>query len=342
MARTSVAQRWRVIGMMQTGLRAAAIGRAMGIPPRTVRDIISRYRDNPDSVSDKPRSGRPRISTARQDRALAHDARRNRYQNTGVLRYRWRRFHGVRASRRTVSRRLNQARLRARRPLRKVPLSLRHRQARLRWARLHRGNNIRYWRRVHFSDESRFNLYDNDGRIRVWRQRGERNYVPCVVRKHAYLGGSLMVWGCISLSCKLPLVEIRGNLNAQRYCDEVLDTHVIPHFDNHALRDRPIFMQDGATPHTARVTMEMLQREAIEVLDWPSRSPDLNPIEHLWDHVKRELNNPNNIIRDIQDLRFEINRIWNDIPQARIRRLILSCRRRVAAVIAANGDFTKY
>ena len=103
-----------------------------------------------------------------------------------------------------------------------------------------------------------------------------------------------------------------------------------------------IFLHDGTPPHTANVTNTLLQREAIDVMDWPSRSPNLNPIEYLWDHMKQQLNSPNNIIRNIAELRPEINRIWDDIPQAYIQRLIQSWRRHVAAVIASNGDFTRY
>lgn len=342
MGYTSVGQRWRVIGMSEAGFTAAAIGRALEIPARTVRGILARYRQRQDDVKDLPRSGRPRISSGREDRRLTGDARRHRFQTARTLRHRWRVLIGVRASRRTVSRRLNHGRLRSRRPLKKLPLTLRHRRARMLWARHHAGYNIRYWRRVHFSDECRFNLYNNDGRIRVWRTRGERRLPACVRRQHRFGGPSVMVWGCISLECKMPLVEIEGNLNGRRYCDEVLDAHVVPHMDNHPLRDRPIFMHDGAPPHTAHVSRDLLQREVVDVLDWPSRSPDLNPIENLWDFLKRELNNPNNIIRDANDLRMEIHRIWNDIPQQSIRRLVHSCRRRVRAVIDARGDFTQY
>ena len=149
-----------------------------------------------------------------------------------------------------------------------------------------------------------------------------------------------MVWG--SLNCKLPLVEIQGYINARRYCDEVLNTQAVPHLDNHPLQDQPIFMHDGATPYTANVTKDLLCLEAVDVLNRPSRSPDLNPIENVWDFIKRELNNPNTIIRNVADLRVEIHRIWNDISQASTRHLIHSCRRRVRAVLAARGDFTRY
>jgi transposase len=176
----------------------------------------------------------------------------------------------------------------------------------------------------------------------VWRTQGERQNSACVTRRQAFQGGSVMVWGCISLNCKLPLVDIEGNLNAQRYCAEVLQPQLMPHFDDHALADQPIFMQDGATSHSARITRALLDREGVEVMMWPSMSPDMNPIEHIWDHIKRQLNHRIMPINSIRELRDEIHELWHAIPQARIRRLIHSCRRRVGAVIANRGDYTKY
>ena len=71
-------------------------------------------------------------------------------------------------------------------------------------------------------------------------------------------GGSVMVWRCISYDCKLDLITIPMTLNAQRYQQEVLDAAVIPHFDNHPLVTRPIFMDDNARPHRGRAVIAHL------------------------------------------------------------------------------------
>ena len=74
----------------------------------------------------------------------------------------------------------------ARRPLKKTRLTRRHMDRRLQWAQDHRTKNIRFWRRVHWSDESRFGLHVSDGRIRVWRCSGERELPECVRRTEAF------------------------------------------------------------------------------------------------------------------------------------------------------------
>lgn len=98
-----------------------------------------------------------------------------------------------------------------------------------------------------------------------------------------------MVWGCLSHDCKLDLVTICGNLTGERYIREVLQPVIVPHFDNHPLATRPVFMDDNARPHRARAVTEFLRQEAVTTLPWPAMSPDLNPLEHIWDMLGRRI-----------------------------------------------------
>ena len=72
-------------------------------------------------------------------------------------------------------------------------------------------------------------------------------------RTTAFGGGGVTVWGCFSFDCKLDLYVLDGNLIGQKYRDNVFAPRVVPHFDNHALTDRPMFMDDNARPHRARI-----------------------------------------------------------------------------------------
>jgi hypothetical protein len=117
------------------------------------------------NVKERKRTGRPLKMTAREGRLPKRLARQQPFSTTNTLRSRW--IVSGRISRRTVNRRLNSARFRARRPITRLLLTIRHKTARLQWARDHMGWNIRSWQRVHWSDESRFLLNPVDGRLRV-------------------------------------------------------------------------------------------------------------------------------------------------------------------------------
>ena len=87
-----------------------------------------------------------------------------------------------------------------------------HRRERLLWPR----NNVRrQWRDVFFSDESRFNVSNADGRVRIYRRRYERYARNCVQEHDRFGGGGVMVWAAIKNTFKSDLVIINGNLNAR-------------------------------------------------------------------------------------------------------------------------------
>lgn len=215
-----------------------------------------------------------------------------------------------------------------------------HRQARLRWCRQHVHWNLNMWRNVMFSDESRFCLRQLDHRVKVWRRRGERYADCCTDRVTSFGGGSVMVWGGISLTGKTRLVIIGGNLNAERYRDEILQPVAIPYL--HSLGPNSILQDDNARPHRAGFLRDYLQNLGVERMEWPASSPDLNPIEHLWDQLGRAVRARVTNTTTLADLRQMLDEEWDAIPQQCVTRLVTSMRRRCQAVVAVYGSSTRY
>ena len=163
---------------------------------------------------------------------------------------------GVRGiSDQTVRNRLREEGLRARRPVRGVILTQQHRLRRRQWCQVRRVWPQQRWRRVWFSDESRFLLRRHDGRCRVYRRRNERFAANCVREVDRFGGGSVMMWAAISYTGRTNSVHVQGNLTAQRYIDAILQPHVVPVMAN----ANAVYQHDNARPHTARLTTAYLQ-----------------------------------------------------------------------------------
>ena len=180
---------------------------------------------------------------------------------------------------------------------------------------------------VTLSDESRFCLRHIDGRLRVWRQNGERhaevNVQPC----HAYNGGSVMVWAVVTADRRTDLVVVPGILTGQRYIDEILRPHVVPFL--RPMGNDGIFKDDNARPHRARIVDGFLQANNVMRLEWPAMSPDLSRIEHVWDVLGSAVQKTMTKHSTMADLRRFLGEEWQRITHATIRKLVFSTRKRL-------------
>ena len=224
--------------------------------------------------------------------------------------------------------RLKEAGFRARRPLVRPTLRQRHRNYRVTWGQNHQWTQHQ-WRKVLFSDESRFKLRQSDGRNRVYRRTGERFEDDCIFQTEAFGGGSVIVWAGISIGGRTDLVFVDGNLNSQLYINEILRPHVLPYLG--AMEDGAIFQDDNARPHRGRIVTAFLEQNGVQHMNWPAISPDMSPIEHLRDMLDRQLRPQ--IVKNstLNDVRRHLQAAWHNVPQQQIDRLIRSMSRGVLA-----------
>ena len=115
---------------------------------------------------------------------------------------------------------------------------------------------------------------------------------------------------------------------------------MLPSAENLYGNEDSIFQHDLAPAHSAKTTGKWFTDHGITVLNWPANSPDLNPIENLWDIVKRKLRvtRPNTV----DELKAAIEASWASITPQQCHSLIASMPRRIEAVISAKGFPTKY
>ncbi|KAL3273663.1 hypothetical protein HHI36_015093 [Cryptolaemus montrouzieri] len=96
-----------------------------------------------------------------------------------------------------------------------------------------------------------------------------------------------MFWGGIRLEGRTDLVFIQNNLTGNSYANEIVLPVMVPYLQS--MSQNPLFQQDNAPPHRARIVLNVLEENDIDLLTWPSCFSDLNPVEHVWDTVKRNL-----------------------------------------------------
>jgi len=331
-------ERCRAIGMLEAGMHQVDVAESVGTTQCVISRLFARYRET--GLVSERHPGPRRITTEMQDRFLYLSARRSPTRTAPELKSRLQQIHGIQVTSRTVISRLHEAGLKSRRPLRCQPLTRGNRVIRLTWAEEHVLWNNFQWTPVLFTDESRFGLYPDSRRVRVWRRPGNVERINNVQEVHSYKGGTVMVWGGICIGGRTDLIRVDHFLNAHRYVEEILQPVVLPY--RAAVGDNFVLMHDNARPHTARTVQTFLEENAVEVLPWPAQSPDLNPIEHAWDMLQRRVLREDGHFENHDELFAGLQEAWRAIPQADLDHLIQSMQRRCRAVINSRGGHTTY
>ena len=166
---------------------------------------------------------------------------------------------------------------------RKLPLSKEHKDTRVKWAKKHLESGFDF-SQVVFTDEKRFSMDGPDG-FMSYGKPGQR--VHRIKRQNR--GGGVMVWGAITSDGSLFVYFIDGKYNGERYAGD-LKKIILPWCKAKFRKKTWYFQQDNCTIHKERkFVMPTFTQNKVKLLEWPSRSPDLNPIENIWYMMGREL-----------------------------------------------------
>lgn len=335
---TSFEKRQLVIYHRARGKSGDQIAEMLQIPRSTVYDIIRRF-DHENRIDLFTSTGRPKKCSARDERFLVRQVKKNPRTSAPKLKTKLHAIYNKEVSTQTIRRILGKHGYAARVPRRKPLISETNRKKRYQFAMRYVGVDESFWENVIFSDESKFNIFGSDGKQLVWRKANTEFEPQNVTKTVKHGGGSLQVWGCFSAQGVGTLVFIERIMDQYVYL-EILQNNLLQSAEKLGILDSFVFYQDNDPKHKARLVMEWLLYRCPHRLDTPPQSPDCNPIENVWDYLDRKLRE--SPIRSKAHLKERLREEWTQIPPEYLRKLVHSMPRRLAAVIKARGNHTKY
>ena len=338
MGRISEDTRNSILSLIDSGLSSRKIAARLGVSHTTVNSVRARSRP---SVQ-KCRVGAPAKLTNVDKRILVRMITSGKADNAVQLTRQLKDIANMKCSPQTVRHALKEAGLKAMSRKKKPRLLPRHIRQRYEFALKYQHWTVEDWKRVVWSDETKIILIGSGGQEWVWKAQGSALTEQHVKGTVKFGGGSLMMWGCMTAQGIGYACRINGHMDAQLYM-HILDDEFLRTLEYYRLDvDKIIFQQDNDPKHTSHIARQWFENKSVLVLDWPSQSPDLNPIEHLWHHVKRQLAAYPTEPRNMDELWERVETSWEKIPAQVCIDLVGSMPRRIAAVLKARGGYTKY
>ena len=238
----------------------------------------------------EPLGSRPKTKnyTASVDRIIQRKIKLDRRKSTPTVKPAIEKGLDVIVHANTIRNRLHEIGLYGRVARKKSYVNKINRGKRIAYAKMMMEKPYEYWKHVLWSDKSKFNLFGSDGKIMVWRSTMEEYDPKRTVPTVKYNGGSVIVWACFSRSGVGNLCFIEGNMDRFLY-REILRKDLLQSCQKLGLENSFVFQHDNDPKQIAGMVKDWLKQKKTETLNWPPCSPDMNPIEHLWDELERRM-----------------------------------------------------
>lgn len=326
-------QRIEIIASSREGLSRSEIAARVGCHPRSVARIVSKF-ELEGTLKPSSSTGRKRIISPAQERHIVINAKRDRRLTRQELINEL----NLDVCKATITNVLKRNDLRFRISRKKPLISMRNRQARLKFARKYIEFDTSFWRKVLFTDESRFASQNDRGHSYVICYSNEALSTVCLNATWKSRI-TMTAWGSMGYNGVGTLVQIIGNMDAELFLS-VLDIGLQESVAKNNLPSNWILQQDNDPKHTSSLARDYYARHHLKLLKWPSQSPDLNPIEHLWADIKRRLRGKR--FSSKKDFEEKVTETWYQTDVELVKKLIDSMPRRLLAVIAAKSGHTRY
>jgi transposase len=145
-------------------------------------------------------------------------------------------------------------------------------------------------------------------------------------------------WGAFSARGKIDLVFFTQNLNSDRYVDIIEEN--IEEMKDQSKHKKVIILMDNDPKHTSAKAYKCYKRHEVTLLDWPSYSPDLNPIENIWGKIKRKLSMKK--CSNVRQLKELISKYWNQLTINDLKIYAKSMEHRIERCIKNKGGIIDY
>lgn len=308
------------------GVSIRDVAYRVNVAKSTVQSVIKK-----NYATFQVKAGRKPLLSARQERKLVVESKRNPFLTANELRHS--QNLQTTASVDTVKRILRKNGLFGRISARKPALTKRQIKKRKEFCIARRDWNTTDWSRIIFSDECPLYLGRN-GRQYVRRVQNSRHR-PSNCTGTVKFAKILMVWGAIRSDGKRILHRCEGNVDALQY--QAILSQALPEI----YRARNVLQQDGASCHRARSTSRFLRMRQVRILnDWPAQSPDLNIIENMWFFLQERLKK--RVLNNLDELWEAAKEEWEAIPNDKVLDLYHSLPRRVEVIIRNRGKNSRY
>jgi len=217
-------------------------------------------------------------------------------------------------------------------PIVKSLITEKHLNDREYWAIFYTNHN---WNNVIWSDESTISIQPNKY-SKLWIYKNDT-----IIKRSVKHPLKLHVWGCILKNNNLIVHIYDKTMDSKKYVD-ILTLKLLPLMYDHYKKTsiKPLFQQDNAPCHTSKVCLEYFSNNNIEVMFWPANSPDLNPIENVWNILKKKIGRV--FIKNKGDLINIINKTVNEFNINTINNIINSMDNRIDALFKNSFDSINY
>ena len=305
-----------------------SIAKTIGCTTKTVRYWLKRYKINKD-LNELNRSGKNRCTSKSEDKKIIQIAEKGKMTNTTLIQKKLKQ-EGMEIKKDTIMRRLKENGGRWRNIKSKKFLENKHREERIKWA-----YNVRKvdWNKVIFTDETTFFL--NKKHYKSWdfpstKRTIKKTKLPIKVNVWGYFSSK----GCGSIYC------FTENLTSEKLCEIYSNALIESSQKLFPETNDWILQEDNDPKHRSKIATKWKGENKINVLQWPSYSPDQNPIENVWSILKMKIAYKD--IKTIKGLKAEIKKEWNKLSIEYSKKLVESMDNRISSLIKEEGDYTLY